>query len=105
MFADVAVKIPRGPVRDVDGVLVRALRYDVGLSLMDFASRIGKEKVTVYRWEIGGIDEVMWRGLLSIFDRPAAWMPPQVAREKAQAELAELRAAQAERDHKKPKRR
>jgi hypothetical protein len=94
-------RVSRGPVRDVDGALVRALRYDVDKSLMDFASDAGKEKVTVYRWELGGIDEITWLGLLSKFGKKPDWQPKPEHRDRAEAELRDLRAAAAARVKKK----
>jgi hypothetical protein len=102
MLQDVPVKITRGPVRDVDGAMVRALRRDLGLSLMEFGAELGKEKGTVYRWELGGIDEVMWRGVLSFFSRPPEWRPSAASLAAAEGEVADLRQAAKARAAGKP---
>lgn len=97
MLGDVAVRIPRGPARDVDGATIRALRYSLGLSMMDFGSLCGKEKVTVYRWELGGVDEITWLGILSKSGRPADWQPEPELLARARSEVEELRRAAAAR--------
>lgn len=97
MLGAVAVRIPRGPARDVDGATIRALRYSLGLSMMDFGSLCGKEKVTVYRWETGGVDEITWLGILSKSGRAPDWKPPPDLLARARTEVEDLRRAAASR--------
>lgn len=92
--------MPRGPVADVDGVLVRALRYSTGLTLMEFAAQMGKEKATVQRWERHAVDEITWLGMLTKIGRSPDWQPSADLLTRARTEVEDLRRAAAAR--KKP---
>src|SRR5688572_15510557 len=100
MLDAVAAKVPRGKVRGVDGALVRALRYDCGLSLMDFGSEMGVEKVTAYRWELAEVSEVLFLGMLSKMKRKADWQPSKEILDRATAEVEALRRAAISREKK-----
>lgn len=89
--------MPRGPATDVDGVLVRALRYSTGLTLMDFAARLGKEKATVQRWERAAVDEITWLGILTKVGRAPSWKPTPELIARARSEVEGLRRAAAAR--------
>lgn len=77
--------------------MIRALRYSLDLSLMDFGSLCGKEKVTVYRWELGGVDEITWLGILSKAGCSQTWKPTPDLLARARAEVDELRQAAKDR--------
>lgn len=98
MIETVAAKSPRGPIRDVDGALVRALRYECDLSIMKFGSEMGVEKVTAYRWEVGGVSEILFLGMLSKLGKSPTWTPKPDVLERAEREIKELRAQAAARD-------
>lgn len=82
---------------DVDGVLVRALRYSTGLTLMEFAAQMGKEKATVQRWERHAVDEITWLGMLTKIGRSPDWHPTPDLLARARVEVEDLRRAAEER--------
>lgn len=88
-----AEKDGRGPITDVDGAYVRALRESLGLSHMDLASKIGVEKGTVVRWEKKAISNVTWVGVLVSLGLETTWAPSPKQLADARADLARLKPA------------
>ena len=83
----------RGPVTDVEGAYVRALRETLDLSHMDFATKLGKEKATVVRWEKKAVDSITWRGILVTLGLPQDWEPKADILARARLDLAKLKPA------------
>lgn len=88
---DVMPRATRGPVLDVEGALVRALRLQLDLSLMELGNKLGKEKGTVQRWEKGHLDDLTWIGVLVKLSLPVDWTPDPDVLARARAEIARLK--------------
>lgn len=60
----------------VDGSMMRALRVSLGMTQQDLAARLQVSLRSITRWEIGHVDRLTWRGVLSTLELPPDWEPP-----------------------------